>query len=248
MRKSVKILLFSALALYVGQIFAAAISGGMVSSAPAVNSMNGFYAGGGVGMGNPDSIFQLKRYSSAGALTNYYQADFGKHNGNLKLFLGYGRVIASNVYLGAELFGRYIFANQENDLTQKTYSGGSLTGKVIMNLKNTYSFGANVRLGYLVLPRVMAYVLFGSEYSNFELKNVSTETSNFQFSKHSYSYMPGIGMEASITDNFAVRMQYIYSHFKSFKKTLPDSSGKMELKFSPVYNNFSLDFIYRIPV
>ena len=86
-------------------------------------------------------------------------------------------------------------------------------------VKSPYSYGGDIRAGYLISPRVMFYALFGLDYAKFKVKSNATYpaqgiTNNF--SEWELGFMPGVGIEVGLADHLSLRAQYTYTFYPSF--------------------------------
>jgi opacity protein-like surface antigen len=211
-----------------------------------INYFDGFYLGIGAGMSHTyakdyanvaDTVLV---YVSKNNDTNtiveqipaYLKADLGDINGAGNIFAGWGKAFNNNHngYFGVELFGRYAPSNMSteqnnqdilNNYRQSVKSNFSLETK----LSNDYSFGGDIRLGYLITTQIMIYALAGIDIGKFsyEVNHYSTllNNDNTDLTANSsgkadiwrYGFMPGIGIETMLSDKVSVRTQYTYTYF-----------------------------------
>jgi opacity protein-like surface antigen len=169
-------------------------------------------------------------------LANNLNADLGEVNAAGELFVGYGRTANiksdhNNFYLGVELFGKYTPIDMSASGSTQFFRPvdgtevAQLAGYVSEKLENDYSFGGDLRIGYLFTPKTMIYVLAGVEAANFDYEVNSSGPNylisalylNGNFSDEAdqlkFGFMPGVGIETMITDNFSLRAQYVYTFF-----------------------------------
>jgi opacity protein-like surface antigen len=152
-------------------------------------------------------------------------SDLGENMGAGQAFVGWGKSLGENknVYLGLELFGRYtptsMSASQSSSFEERAdfYSNEKLT--------NDYSFGGDIRLGYLITPKIMVYALAGADIGDFTYHidhsitqytsstTTVTNSVNSEVDTWQYGFMPGAGIEAMLNDHVSLRAQYTYTFF-----------------------------------
>jgi opacity protein-like surface antigen len=165
--------------------------------------------------------------------------NLAKHGLNANVFIGYGTILKHYYYLSSELFANYF-----NPKTKYSYSELNAFQLASVQIKNPYSFGIDIRGGYLVLPRVMVYALLGTDYSKFKFEsNGSTIDDGFKnitgsvsdnFDKYRWGIIPGVGVEVSLCDHLALRGQYTYAFYQSFSHT---ATGKDKNNNTQVLTN-----------
>ncbi|KPJ67871.1 MAG: hypothetical protein AMJ43_02665 [Coxiella sp. DG_40] len=182
---------------------------------------------------NYTGLFPPSKY----LFTTTHNFDTGQYGFDGNIFAGYGIVLNQAIklfyfdYLGMELFGHYFSPT----LKGKCYQTGSITSEeqldfatnLTTEVENPFSFGGDIRVGYLVSPTTMAYILFGLDYTQFKVKSKSTisltnapnETIIDDFNKWKLGYMPGIGIERRLGNHASLRVQYTYTFFPSFNHT-----------------------------
>jgi opacity protein-like surface antigen len=185
----------------------------------------------------------------------YHNFDMGKYGFDGNIFVGYGRTLNTSYYLGGELFGHYFsptlkklsHSMKVSDVFPDVYP--EVPVLVVINsdmstkVKNSYSFGGDIRAGYLVFPRTMVYVLFGLDYAQFNVKSefaYNTIWATFppiesfsgdidnDFNKWKLGYMPGIGIETGLTDHISLRAQYEYTFYSSFSNSVEHKHYPLE--------------------
>lgn len=134
-------------------------------------------------------------------------------------FTGCGRTF-DNVYFGGEIFLNSIDSESTN---------------IKISLSN-YSFGGNLRLGYLLTRSFMLYALAGVDL----LKYSNNETS--ESSGYKVGLMPGVGAEFLLNDNWGVRTQYTYTMSPKESYSLESIYNK---EFKSNRGNLSLSIVYR---
>lgn len=199
--------------------------------------------------------------NSNSLIKNNLNKDAGETSLAGNVFAGFGRTFLpqhmhSAFYIGIEGFARYnpteinTKHNQENNAqVTGTYDDGTnqvyfsantaITSIVSIETKNDFSFGAIGRIGYVVNPRTMIYLLGGFDYSRFHVNvdhNISMQTSgsvnsnplptmnasasyDYSFHRDLFGVMPGVGIETMLTDKLSLRAQYVYSYFGKFSHT-----------------------------
>lgn len=198
--------------------------------------------------------------------------DKGEYGENVNIFAGYGRTFESSpsYYLGGELFGHY-FSHElkgcEGNSIHQIYNDVNKTASVSTKVKNPYSFGGDIRAGYLISPRTMIYILFGLDYAKFKVKNELALTETLQgnfifradldnnFTKWKLGYVPGVGIETSLNDHISLRAQYACAFYPSFEHagivsnvtkgvTPVDYSGNLTTKVKPYKQQFTVKLSY----
>jgi opacity protein-like surface antigen len=164
--------------------------------------------------------------------------DLGSYMAAGEAFVGFGKSFniqssRNNFYLGLELFGKLTPTDLEDSAGVVAYSyvgdamAKTVDDKLNIKLENDYSLGGDLRLGYLISPKIMIYLLAGVDVAKFSY-SVSNNGPNFtqglpnflvtgDFSDKSNEWkcgiMPGIGIEAMLSNNFSIRAQYTYSYY-----------------------------------
>lgn len=197
--------------------------------------------------------------------------DKGEYGENVNIFAGYGRTLNSSYYLGGELFGHYfshgLIDCEGNSIHHLSGLDPTMTATVSTRVKNSYSFGGDIRAGYLISPRTIIYILFGLDYAKFKVKDelaltemmqhnlVFTANLNNNFTKRKLGYLPGIGIETSLNDHISLRAQYTYTFYSSFEHagivssfvegaTPVDYSGNLTTKVKPYRQLFTVKLSY----
>jgi opacity protein-like surface antigen len=108
-----------------------------------------------------------------------------------------------------------------------------------VELENKWAFGALLKGGYLMTPKSMIYIVLGTEYQKFDVEQnhafvfqnapifgvlpLVTQTGNSlvayshnDFSQHKWGFIPGIGIETMVSNNWSLRAQYTYAIYGSF--------------------------------
>jgi opacity protein-like surface antigen len=235
-----------------------AFAGGYV---PAQPYFDGFYAGlgGGVVSSTADTktTFTIDQVAIptylSGNGTRIFSAtkkmDLGKHGVNGNVFAGFGRTLNSSYYLGGELFGNLFSPKMKGSVTSTYFN-------ISTEVKSPYSFGGDIRGGYLIYPKVMLYVLFGLDYAKFKVDTsawyTTTGSMSNDFSKWKLGYMPGLGVEIGLCEYLSLRAQYTYTFYPSFShssvKIFPRPPNKyddtLKTKVDPSRGLFTLKLSY----
>lgn len=279
-----KIIFVSALAIGLSAASLAFASGATVVQ-PEQIYFNGFYAGLGAGIEHATSDFDhsaiyTENYATDDVVPRVLTDTFETpENFSLKdnvfaanAFVGFGQVLNSNWYLGAEVFGRYADAEERGGQTVIFRPGepaaNESTYTTEARLKSDFSAGADLRFGYLFTPKTLVYVLGGAEYSEFDASvfqdigsphNQGQFPINYSQDKHEIAFMPGVGIETMLTDKLSLRGQYTYADYSSFtagygpvKVLIGHASDQTPLyktysassKFDPARGVFTLDLAY----
>lgn len=112
-----------------------------------------------------------------------------------------------------------------------------------VELENKWAFGALLKGGYLMTPKSMIYIVLGTEYQKFDVTqnhlfvfrnapgvfdNINplldpvivgdnlVAYSHNDFSQHKWGFVPGIGIETMVANNWSLRAQYTYAIYGSF--------------------------------
>ncbi|KPJ68053.1 MAG: hypothetical protein AMJ43_01190 [Coxiella sp. DG_40] len=143
------------------------------------------------------------------------------YNPGVTGFGGIGKVFRQNIYLGGELFATYSPLKTKGYNSQ-VYKAGSYLHGFAADVKSYYTLGAGLRIGYLLSQKAMIYALIGGDFSQFKVvsndadKGSSIQGKSPQLTKNLVSFTPGIGIEAMLNKNWALRAQYTYSLYDKF--------------------------------
>lgn len=210
-----------------------ALTAANVFAAGAVDSKTGAYLGGNVGMGSTNVKYGFTNnnsFTSAGAMPvmtaarlQNYKADAGKLNPLFGLFAGYGMQVGT-MYFGGEVYGGFDSAKVAPYDDSATASG---IGYWKSSVKRTNFYGLAPRIGFFVTPSTMLYVKLGIEGGKWTAQvdpNFATidagagpsaaqkaaSRKQFNSTKNSISFVPGLGLDAFITKNLFLRAEYTY--------------------------------------
>jgi opacity protein-like surface antigen len=176
-------------------ILAAAMAA-MASSAMA-SSFDGFYVGGQIGH-NSSELKITEDITPASYEWDGDGIDYGLH-------AGYGKTIASNVYIGVEVDGELSSAE-----IKETFGTTTLTAS------KEYAYGASFRAGY-AFDNVMPYVKVGYKHAEFEGKASGAFVGTESESTGGLSF--GGGIEAAVADNIAIRGEVARTNYGKFSDT-----------------------------
>ncbi|RVD14718.1 MAG: porin family protein [Mesorhizobium sp.] len=77
------------------------------------------------------------------------------------------------------------------------------------SIKETYGFDAGLRLGYLLTPNTLGYVLGGYSWQKYKLDT----NAGFDFDWDQSGYFVGGGIETAINSNWTIKTEYRYTGF-----------------------------------
>jgi len=231
-----------------------ALAGGIFEAPIAKPYFDGFYLGIGGGVVSSTAVVD-------GAVNGYvhmpdgndfvkfngsHSADFGKHGLNANIFVGFGKTLKSSFYLGGELYGNYFTPRIKGSYDYMVKNGMTVDNQYPASgsakIKSPYSYGGDLRIGYLFTPKTMIYVLFGLDYAKFDVENEMAAGAviggnNFvtnisdKFSKYLLGYMPGIGIETALAKHLSFRAQYTYTFYPSFSHDATKDGIFIDQKF-----------------
>lgn len=244
-----------------------ALAGGIFETPTAKPFFDGFYLGigGGVVSSTADVDGTVNGYVNMPLGSEYikfngsHSTDFGKHGLNANIFVGFGKTLKSSFYLGGELYGNYFTPHikssynytVENVSTNNQYPANGDT-----KIKSPYSYGGDLRVGYLFTPKTMIYVLFGLDYAKFDVENKMTagailDSNNYvpsisdKFSKYLLGYMPGIGIETALAKHLSFRAQYTYTFYPSFNHDI-SKKGNFPISNTDLKYTYGIDMNTKI--
>lgn len=163
-------------------------------------------------------------------------SDIGSTDFNAGLSAAYGQTFNTSFYAGLEAFGRYANAKPSTNLNygySQTTDGVTSyqeTGYSTVDVKTDWAFGGDVKLGYLVTPKTMFYVLAGVEAQEINVdvnhflqrQRITGLTPSNEITAYGYSFektkaafMPGVGIETMLTDKLALDARYTYAWYGS---------------------------------
>lgn len=223
---------------------ASSCSIGLASAANTNNYFNGFYAGLGGGLVSSSAHTTVSNELSLSANDyEFFPIDITTREatnydvtGTGELFAGYGKTFNDKFYFGLELFGKLTpnveMSTDSTSLTTELYSDGVDSLESTTSISN-YSFGGDLRFGYLITPKIMTYVLLGTNVAEIEnettYRGVPSEDGSFDgvLSSSSSNWKagltPGIGIEGMVTDKLSVRAQFAYTYWGDSCLDISDS-------------------------
>lgn len=151
------------------------------------------------------------------------------------LFAGLGGVVNCNWYLGGEAFGQ----TNTKPSTVSLISGTN--NWTLVHSGSDYSWGAQARGGYFINGGTLAFLSMGfiATHYNFTVTDVVGRTVA-TINNTSYAPLPGIGIEAAITQNLHLRTAYTYAWYKNSSA----SNGDLNSSITPQRGQFSLGLSY----
>jgi opacity protein-like surface antigen len=204
------------------------------------NYFDGFYAGIGGGVSHTTANVKAavntvitetpsgQQVSSTEEFSTNQNADLGETSLAGELFAGYGKSFniksnRNNLYLGFEVFGKITPTKETANTSNQFISadGNSYTSSLTAELENHYSsfsFGADLRFGYLITPKTMIYVLAGGDVAPFAyMVEGAIPAYSVVYGRRDLQwrggFMPGVGIESMLTDHWSLRAQYVYSYW-----------------------------------
>lgn len=211
---------------------------------PAACAMMSYFDGPyvGVGIGIVGAHTDAESKSSHIVVDNQFHLNrnfnLGKYGGDANMFVGYGKTLNLSYYLGGEIFGHYFGIGHESSSNETRVQGGFppfITPiDTSIKVRNPYSFGGDLRAGYLVSAKTMLYILFGLDYARFKIEGESSVLNNEffpipqtiisdSFTKWRVGYFPGIGLETGLTDHVSLRTEYTHTFYSSFSNAITQS-------------------------
>lgn len=179
------------------------------STSVAFAAHQGPYLGANVGMNNTKSTFSNSLHSN----------DMGSRGVLGGVFGGYGAIVSQNIYLGGEVFANYTNAEAQ---TKVNVSDVSLN----YSLRNKYSYGISFIPGFMITPQTMAYGRIGVVRTRFEdTFNISAGSAGFSQSAKTTvtGGQLGAGIQTDLTQNLALRGEYVYTAYRSFNNGIGGS-------------------------
>jgi opacity protein-like surface antigen len=176
-------------------------------------------------------------------------------------FGGIGKVFNQNIYLGGELFANYSPLKTKGYNSQVYRSDGSYLHGFAAEVKSYYTLGGGLRIGYLLSQKAMVYALVGGDFTQFKVisndadKGSSIQGKSPQLTKDLIGFIPGIGMEAMLNKNWALRAQYTYPLYDKFTDSFignhsapPYSIINAKTKYDLARSSFNLAAVYHFDV
>ncbi len=162
----------------------------------------GFYLAGAAGYGGVNSDVHGPRTPPSDI-----GADFGDTGGTLSAFAGYGYQFSSPIYAGVELEVGFSDTSwdKERDPTGSTFS-----------VEKNQSYGAALRLGYVVSDIALLYGRVGPVWGAFDTDYITGggTTINQQDTLDGIRY--GGGIDIAATENVFIRADYTYTSYDDY--------------------------------
>lgn len=144
--------------------------------------------------------------------------------------IGFGKTFNtaySTYYAGVEFYTQYVHVSPVANGSQ-TFEIRDTTNSLLIedvstsvDLKSDFSYGGRLKLGYLITPKSMIYILAGVEYTKFDvdanrsfiMQGLPLATNNYSFSKNEFAFVPGVGIETMLSNKLSVKAQYTYAMY-----------------------------------
>jgi outer membrane immunogenic protein len=164
---------------------------------PPLSAFNwsGFYIG--VGGGAGAVVHELNSPFLGGVALNGIGGEgvFGE------VTIGYDHVFAERLLVGVFADARYGGIGTDLDIPDLALSG-SIDAK--------YGFDVGLRLGYLVTPSTLGYVLGGYSWQRFDL---STSIPGIAYDWNADGFVVGAGLETVLSGNWTLKTEYRYAQY-----------------------------------
>ena len=175
-------------------------------------SADGFYVGaglGGIGLHQAANLTYSDILGDSATISN----DGGALGVTGGLLAGYNFNFANQLNLGVEAFANATSAKQTLLFTA---ASGDETETNTISLKEKYNYGARFVPGYQVTPDSDIHALVGYVRGHFATDNQNNNANGFQL---------GLGSTTSVTKEFSLRGDFIYSGYKTKTESGSDSTG-----------------------
>lgn len=214
--------------IVLGMAIAAAASSSFAATYNACDYYSGLYAGAGVNFAN--SADKLK--ASTQDINLGFFAQNPGFGGNL--FLGYGRVLNNQMYLGGEVYSNLGYRKQSILATGTERQP---------TVKTKYELGVMAKAGYLVSQQALLYVGLGAQNARFDF-NAPRSNDVVTGTYNKWGFAPSVGMDLAINQNWQIGARYTYVNYRDidFGK---DATGTESLSYKPARNTFGLNVTYR---
>jgi outer membrane immunogenic protein len=196
------------------------------AEAPSGFNWGGAYVGAGVGVGAVVHRFEVTNVLSVNGIGG--EGLFGE------VIAGYDHMLSDRVLLGGFIDAHFGNIGPAIDASSGGVSAGSL------ELTNSYGFDAGARLGYLVAPSTLAYVLGGYGWQHFKLDGSIPGGPAISASEDRSGYILGVGMETAVSGNWTLKTEYRYSDYGN--DTIADGTA---LRIQPSTHTFHVGANYR---
>jgi outer membrane immunogenic protein len=182
------------------------------------------YVGAGLGVNN--SKFKLTE-DNGNTLDG-----LGSRGGALNVFGGYGATVNQNIYLGGELF-----ANASNTDVKGSANVVGTGASANLDLRTKYSYGVSFMPGWMATDHTMVFGRIGVVKTRFEYKETATGFPSQTSRKNITGGQLGLGMQTDLTQNLAVRGEYVYTSYRS--------TTMLGNKIKPSTDQFNLGLVYK---
>jgi outer membrane immunogenic protein len=193
---------------------------------------SGLYVGVGVGVGAVVHGLELEAFDTSLAELNGIGGDgfFGE------LSIGYDYMVSPRFVIGA--FADAHYGNIGPELSASPLIDADLT--------NVYGFDVGGRVGYVLNPTTLGYVLAGYAWQHFELDGNLFGTA-FDFEEDRDGYVLGVGMETVISGGWTLKGEYRYSYYGNDTVASFPFIGDFEadLNVEPSVHTFTVGANYR---
>lgn len=214
-RTSAKSILFSAVSMVA--LMSVAHAADVVQPVEATGfNWSGVYVGFGVGAGA--NVHELSSDFIPGLSLN----GIGGEGVYGEATVGYDYMVSPRFLLGGLLDAHV--GNIETTLDAGPFSA---------SIQETYGFDAGLRLGYLLTPNTLGYVLGGYSWQKYKLDT----NAGFGFDWDQSGYFVGGGLETAINSNWTIKTEYRYTRFGTKDNLLseagiPSPDGALNLDTS----------------
>ena len=159
-------------------------------------------------------------------------------NGSVGLNLGYGKMLTSRFYLGAEAF---IVANT----LEQSFNVTTETANYINEISGGPTYGLGLLPGIKLTPETLTYIRLGwnrvvlQTYETAAFTGIGTIKNNS--SKINNSFVFGVGMETLIFTNYSLRGEFDHMFIGSYK-----TGGFFGTTINPATNQYTVSIIYHM--
>lgn len=196
--------------------------------------LNGIYLGLGIGgnyiTGSSDTTINDHTPTNFQEITNgvtrtyTLNKSFSGLGAAVEGVFGYGTSVAQNFYVGSDIYMR-ILPKTVSTSNSQTVKGVSATTE--LKASTAFSMGLDLRAGYLITPRVLAYISGGIDTGYTGVRTTYTSDNGtdetYWIKAWSWNFVPGIGAEFMLTNHFALKAQYSFVYVGSHSDNIKDS-------------------------
>ena len=163
----------------------------IVENAEAGFQWSGFYVGGGIGAGAANHEFPFPGGTFDG---------LGGEGVYGEISLGYDHMLTDRFLLGGFISAR--LGAIETTVSVPTVPDSTAT--------LDHGFDAGLRVGYLITPETLGYVLAGYSYQHLD---VSSPPLSFSTDEDFSGFVVGFGLETALTDRITAKVEYNYRQY-----------------------------------